>query len=249
MNRLNPAFAAILVAVTLGACDSRDTEEDRIVTPSESALPDAAASADTMQSTDGMAADRTASDRMAADGVSQNDMNSTSDAMSANGMVGADGASATGGASASGTPTAAGSADADFYRQALGSGTSEVALSEYASRTSSSAEVKRVAEMLVTDHRELNGKLRTASGMGEVTPPPMDAKAGEDIKARTGAAFDTAYLQKMSDGHKKSIVLYEATSTGAGDAETRRLASAALPKLREHAGHVEKALAAVSTKR
>jgi hypothetical protein len=49
----------------------------------------------------------------------------------------------------------------------------------------------------------------------------------------------------MSDGHKQSIALYETASTGASDAETRGLAAAALPKLREHAGHVDKALAAV----
>lgn len=142
------------------------------------------------------------------------------------------------------TPTPAGTADADFYRQALTSGAAEVALSEHAASTSSSAEVARIAEMLVKDHAELNSKLRTASGMSDGVPPPAEAKAAEEIKAKTGAAFDTAYLQKMSEGHKKSISLYETASTGAVDAKTRGLASAALPKLREHAGHVEKALAA-----
>ena len=144
------------------------------------------------------------------------------------------------------TPTPAGTADADFYRQALTSGASEVALSEHAASTSSSEEVARIAEMLVRDHGELNGKLRTASGMSDGVPPPAEAKAAEEIKAKTGAAFDTAYLQKMSEGHRKSISLYETASTGASDAETRGLASAALPKLREHAGHVDKALAAQS---
>lgn len=142
------------------------------------------------------------------------------------------------------TPTPAGTADADFYRQALTSGAAEVALSEHAASTSSSEEVARIAEMLVKDHGELNSKLRIASGMSDGVPPPAEAKAAEEIKAKTGAAFDTAYLQKMSEGHKKSISLYETASTAASDAETRGLASAALPKLREHAGHVYKALAA-----
>lgn len=148
--------------------------------------------------------------------------------------------------SATDTPTPAGTADADFYRQALTSGAAEVSLSAHAASMSSSAEVARIAEMLVKDHGELNSKLRIASGMSDGVPLPGEAKAAEDIKAKTGAAFDNAYLKKMSEGHKKSISLYETASTGAADAETRGLASAALPKLREHAGHVEKALAAQS---
>ncbi len=263
MNRLNPAFTAVILAVALGGCDNRDMEDDRIEPTAVAGQADAA-SADRMQSADGMVSDSVAADGTTADGMTQSGMTQngmTQDGMTPNGMppgtdpmrtgdtASADRATATGNASMSATATAAGSADADFYRQALGSGTSEVALSEHALRTSSSAEVKRIAEMLIADHRELNDKLRATSGMGQVPPPPAEAKAGEDIKAKTGAAFDTAYLQKMSEGHKKSIALYTSTSTGAGDAETRRLASAALPKLREHAGHVEKALATVGTKR
>ncbi len=144
------------------------------------------------------------------------------------------------------TPTPAGTADADFYRQALSSGAVEVALSAHAAGISSSAEVARIAEMLVKDHGDLNSKLRRASGMSDGVPSPAEAEAAADIKAKTGAAFDAAYLQKMSEGHRKSIALYEKASTGASDAETRGLAAAALPKLREHAGHVDKALAAQS---
>ena len=140
-------------------------------------------------------------------------------------------------------PTPAGTADADFYRQALTRGAVEVALSEHAASTSSSEEVAGIAEMLVKDHGELNSKLRIASGMSDGVPPPAEAKAAEEIKAKTGAAFDTAYLQKMSEGHRKSTSLYETASTAASDAETRGLASAALPKLRAHAGLVDKALA------
>lgn len=238
MNKLNPACAAIFLAVTLCACDRDDTQNDRTLASSDS---DASAVA---ASRDGTTADSAASNGTAADG-----MNPASDATNPNGMTRADGSSSTDDASMPGTPTAAGSADADFYRQALGSGASEVALSEHASRTSSSTEVKRIAEMLIADHRALNAKLRSASGMGEVMPPPAEVKAGEAIKAMTGNAYDIAYLQKMSDGHRKSIALYEATATGASDSGTRELASAALPKLREHAGHVEKAMAAVSSPR
>lgn len=142
-------------------------------------------------------------------------------------------------------PTPAGTVDADFYRQALTSGTGEVALSEYAAGTSSSTAVAGIAEMLVKDHGELNSKLRVASGMSDGVPPPIEAKAAADIKSKTGAAFDAAYLQKMSEGHKKSIALYETASTGASDPETRGLAAAALPKLREHARHVDETLAAL----
>lgn len=141
-------------------------------------------------------------------------------------------------------PTPAGTVDADFYRQALVSGAGEVALSEYAAGASSSTAVVSIAEMLVKDHGELNSKLRIASGMSDGVPSPIEVKAAADIKSKTGAAFDAAYLRKMSEGHKKSIALYETASTGASDPETRGLAAAALPKLREHARHVDEALTA-----
>lgn len=210
MNKLNAAAVALLMVTTLGACDRRESEDDRSPTVSDSGVPEPAAPTD--DTPDGT---------KPSDGSTMPTTNNTAD-----------------------TPTPAGTADADFYRQALTSGAAEIALSEYAASTSSSAEVARVAEMLVKDHGELNSKLRIASGMSNGTPPPAEAKAAADIKAKTGAAFDVAYLQKMSDGHKKSIALYESASTGASDAETRGLAAAALPKLREHAGHVDKALAA-----
>lgn len=284
MSRFNPIVASIFFAAALGACDRRDREDDQTITPSESGVPDAAATTDGMSPTndtmpgsttsggampgdtasDGTRPGTTASDgtmspdsgTTASNGMSNGmstgtagsggDMGSTQDPAGANRNASTGTASSAAGtnANASGTSTAAGSADADFYRQALGSGVSELALSEHAARTSSSAEVKRVAEMLVKDHRDLNGKLRTASGMNEPAPPPAEAKAAEDIKSKTGAAFDTAYLRKMSEGHKKSIALYQTAANSAGDSETRRLASAALPKLREHAGHVERALTA-----
>lgn len=266
MNRFHPAVAAVLFTVALGACDRRDDDENM---PSETGVPDAAATAggsvsgDSMASasrpsdttasggtgspSDGMSSDGMSAGNMASGGAVQDGATSVPDPMNnPSGTATADGTSATRDASATGNANAAGTADSDFYRQALGSGASEVALSEHAARTSSSAEVKRIAEMLVADHRELNGKLRTASGMGEMPPPATETRAADDIKAKTGTEFDTAYLRKMSEGHKKSIALYQAASTGARDAETRRLASATLPKLREHAGHVEKALTAAS---
>lgn len=255
MKRFHPAVAAVLFTVALGACDRRD-DDDRM--PSETGVPDATATADGAVSGDSIASPSRPSDTTASGGMGSPSEGMSSDSMSSGGSV-QDGAtsvpdpmnsagdtSATRDASATGNANAAGTADADFYRQALGSGASEVALSEHAARTSSSAEVKRIAEMLVADHRELNGKLRIASGMGEVTPPATETRAADDIKGKTGTEFDTAYLRKMSEGHKKSIALYQAASTGARDAETRRLASATLPKLREHAGHVEKALTAAS---
>ena len=247
MNRINPAFAVILFSATLGACDRPDTEDGRALTPSESEVSNVAASTDNMPSPDRMAPANTASNGMTSDSMASDRM-APPDGMRANGATSVDGSSDADRASA-GRPTAAGSADADFYRRALGSGTSEVALSEHASRTSSSTEVKRVANMLIADHRVLNGKLRAASGMNDVTPLPADAKAVEEVKSKTAAAFDVAYLQKMSDGHKKSIKLYEAASTAAGDAETRKLALAALPKLREHAGHIEKTLTTANKNR
>lgn len=236
MNKISAAATVFLLATTLAACDRRDSEDDASPTPADTTVSDAAP------------ADATAT---ATDASGPADAGATDGTAAANGMTDAN-ASGTlpAGTTAAATPalTPAGTADTEFYRQALISGVGEVALSEHAARTSSSAEVKRIAQMLVKDHGELNGSLRTTSGMGDVAPPDAEAKAAQDIKAMNGAAFDAAYLQKMSDGHAKSIERYQSAASGAASAETRALATAALPKIRTHAGHVDKALAALPKK-
>lgn len=136
---------------------------------------------------------------------------------------------------ASGEAGASTQADVEFYRKALASGGSEVAISQQAT-TRGSAKVAALAQHIVDDHTALNQKLGQASGMSQPPPPdPENQAAAQRMQQLAGAEFDRAYLNHMAQGHAKSIELYGSTATSAQDARTRELAAAALPTLREHA--------------
>lgn len=140
--------------------------------------------------------------------------------------------------------------DAAFYREALASGTGEVALSRHAVEHAASRAVRTFAKTMVDDHTALNAKLMAASGMTSAPlPPPADKQHAEMVMAASGPQYDSAWLEHMSMGHKKSIALYDATSRSAADPKTRALAKAALPKLRAHAATVESLRSGMSPKR
>ena len=132
--------------------------------------------------------------------------------------------------------------DEAFYKQALAGGISEVELSQHAVKHAQSEDVRAIASRMVDHHGALNSRLKEASGMSSAPPlPPADAAKAEAVRQTAGATYDRAWLDHMAEGHAKSIALYEHTSTNATSAKTRRLASEALPTLREHARSIKTA--------
>jgi putative membrane protein len=148
----------------------------------------------------------------------------------------------------SATPGSAapGSADADrsFARSALASGIAEVKVSRDVEKRSPTSDVRALAKRIADDHEALNGKLRSFAGAdAEAVDTDASAKAMDAlIRSSEGTDLDRAYLQHMADGHARSIARYEAAANTVRDDALRTLARDALPKLREHAGAVDKQL-------
>jgi putative membrane protein len=146
------------------------------------------------------------------------------------------------------TPDSAtpGSADADrsFARSALASGIAEVKVSRDVEKRSPTSDVRALAKRIADDHEALNGKLRSFAGAdAEAVDTDASAKAMDAlIRSSEGTDLDRAYLQHMADGHARSIARYEAAANTVRDDALRTLARDALPKLREHAGAVDKQL-------
>lgn len=135
--------------------------------------------------------------------------------------------------------------DRQFLRSALASGLAEVSMSRYVEGRSPTAEVRALAKRIADDHEALNARLRDMAA-ADLDGVEMDAsaKAMETmIRATEAPALDRTYLQHMAEGHAKSIARYETAAANAADAGVRKLAEAALPKLREHARAVETRLA------
>jgi len=124
----------------------------------------------------------------------------------------------------------------------------EVALSQLAADHAAGADVKSLAQMMITDHQRLNADLQMLASRKNVDiskPIQKGQTEGVDSLAKySGADFDKAYVKAMVEAHKGAVALFQKESTDGKDPEVTALAAKYLPVLSEHLQH---ALAAEAT--
>jgi len=123
--------------------------------------------------------------------------------------------------------------ETDFYQQALTGGQKEIDSSKMEAKQGSSADAKKLANELVADHTALGKKVQAAAGSG-VTPPASDAAGPSDLQGKTGKDLDTAWADMMVSDHEKTIAMFENAANNASTDKAKKLASDALPTLRDH---------------
>jgi len=137
-------------------------------------------------------------------------------------------ASANGGGGEAASPD-----DLAFVRQATESGRKEVTAARNAVTQLKEPELKKIAEMLVSDHTGANVKLsKLAESKGWPVPAPQPAAA-----PASGAAsgdFDAAWTAEMIAGHERSIALYRAQAQNGEDKDLRNYARETLPTIERH---------------
>lgn len=143
----------------------------------------------------------------------------------------------------------------EFLTKAMDASTAEVELGRMAQQKAASADVKRFAQMMVTDHGKALDELKPIAGR---LGTPMVAQLDDehrDLRDRLsrldGAEFDREYMQAMVDGHEDVIDLLQtradedrvgdnkgtATPERSGDAmatAVNQWAAKALPTTRHH---------------
>jgi len=129
--------------------------------------------------------------------------------------------------------------DAAFVRQAIRGGRQEVAAARNAVTHATREDVRSTAQMLMTEHMNMNAELETFAAKkgweaAEPSAPPQASGQGADAKPTEGADFDRAYVQSQIRAHERTIALFRQQSTAARDADVRQLATKALPKLEQH---------------
>ena len=116
-------------------------------------------------------------------------------------------------------------------------GMTEVALGGLALRKSSNDRVKLFALKLVQDHAQVNDELQSlVKRRGLVLPTSLEAKYHSvvmSLDAKSGGAFDKAYIKHIAHDHSAAIALFEAASNSS-DADIAAFARKTLPTLREH---------------
>jgi putative membrane protein len=131
----------------------------------------------------------------------------------------------------------------EFVKTALKSGNHEVMVANLAANKASDKKVKSLAQMLVKDHTAANKGLKAVASELKVTVEKEDpeGKAKYDaLGAKTGAEFDTAFVEEMKAGHAKSIALFESAK---GTAKTKSLVAfinKTLPVIKGHADKLDK---------
>jgi putative membrane protein len=131
-----------------------------------------------------------------------------------------------------------GGTDNDFVEDAAVGGMAEVELGKMASTKAANAEVKKFAQMMVTDHTNANNELKAlAAKKGWKLPADLDSShkaTMDDLRNRVGADFDKSYVEEMVDDHETDVKAFEDKAKNATDPDLRAFAEKTLPVLRKH---------------
>lgn len=124
--------------------------------------------------------------------------------------------------------------DVTFVKQATESGYKEVNSAKEALPQLQQPELKRIAEMLVTDHTGANARL---SKIAETKHWPVPGPAAAQTPPPSGTAnsdFDAKWTAEMIAGHEHSVALYRAQAQGGEDQDLRKYARDTLPTIERH---------------
>ncbi|HVK09676.1 MAG TPA: DUF4142 domain-containing protein [Gemmataceae bacterium] len=128
--------------------------------------------------------------------------------------------------------------DAEFVKKAASSGMKEVQMGKLGSTMGKSGDVKKFAEMIVTDHTKANTELMAAARAAGVAVP--EAPAAEDqkevdmMKEHKDADFDKHFAEHMVKSHEKGVALFTRASKEAKDPNLKAFAAKTLPTLQMH---------------
>lgn len=132
----------------------------------------------------------------------------------------------------------------NFWAEAAHGGMGEVELSKLALTKSKNAEVKKFAQMMVTDHSKVNAELKTlAAAKKVVLPTEIDSahkSMMDDLAKLEGTDFDKKYVDAMLSGHEDAVKLFEDQAKDNSDAEVKTFAANTLPKLKAHFEMIKK---------
>ena len=126
----------------------------------------------------------------------------------------------------------------NFWSEAAIGGMAEVELGRLASTKAQNSEVKRFAEMMVSDHSKANEELKAlAKKKNIILPTALDAEHQSTIQrlqGMSGTEFDRAYVDDMVEDHEADVQAFEKQSTDDSDPDAKAFAAKTLPTLQKH---------------
>jgi putative membrane protein len=112
----------------------------------------------------------------------------------------------------------------------------EVQQAKHALQQTKSPAVRTLAQRLQSDHTAHLTQLRTLAAKLHVTmPDSTTVPAAPELEGKTGAAFDSAFVQHAIDDHQKDIDKLQNTMLPAArSADLKSLIRTTVPKLQSH---------------
>ena len=123
--------------------------------------------------------------------------------------------------------------DMTFVRKATESGYKEVNSAREAIPQLQQPELKRIAEMLVTDHSGANARLAKLAETKHWSLPPAPA-AGPPPSGTASSNFDAKWTAEMIAGHERSVAMYRTQAQSGEDQDLRKYARETLPTIEHH---------------
>ena len=132
-------------------------------------------------------------------------------------------------------------ADSTFLDKAYNIGVFEIKIARLAVQKSQDSKVKDFANMMIDDHTAM-GKDVTAmmkkKNYDIPTSLPADLKdKWNELNKLSGKDFDKKYAEINVKGHKEALDMFKDVSNNSKDADVKKLATEALPKLQTHEDH------------
>ena len=106
---------------------------------------------------------------------------------------------------------------------------------------SKNAAVRKIAQMLITDHTASSTKLKSLVDGGQVTgttlPTAMDERRKgmiDNLRGAPDAEFDNRYLDQQANAHRETLILMEGYQTAGQNEPLKAFAGEVAPKIKAH---------------
>jgi putative membrane protein len=124
----------------------------------------------------------------------------------------------------------------------------EIQSSKLAEEKSKSADVKKFAKQMITDHTKAGEDFKAALSQGQTTASikpagsmlqPKEQQMLDELKSASGKDFDRKYIQMQTDAHKEAVALFSTYGKSGDDPAMKEFAKKTLPVLKMHEKHVK----------
>jgi len=122
----------------------------------------------------------------------------------------------------------------------------EIESSKIALQRSKSAEVKKLAQMLIDHHTAMTADLKAAlaaNNIAVVPPTTLDERRKgmlDNLRAAGDADFDLAYLHQQLAAHLEALTLHKGYSGMGDNAALKAVAAKAVPRVEQHLAEIRK---------